>query len=243
MRKSLTVGMEPPCSFGAGRRAHPARACCSSLAKPRLTSRECARCRCALLRRLLPCPTSLRYRVTATNLPRCPGRARRCARPRKAVAQLFPRWFGFVFRLGALAAVVIVIAVLLLWRVATAEPTTPHDPLEQPVPFSHKHHVGDDGIDCRYCHSSVEQSAFAGIPPTKTCMNCHSQIWADSPTLEPVRESFRSGQSIQWTRVHNLPGFVYFDHSIHIHKGVGCSTCHGQIDKMPLTWRENTLYM
>jgi Cytochrome c7 and related cytochrome c len=113
----------------------------------------------------------------------------------------------------------------------------------QPVPFSHKHHVGDDGIDCRYCHTSVEQSAFAGIPPTKTCMNCHSQIWADSPTLEPVRESFRTGKSIEWTRVHNLPGFVYFDHSIHLHKGIGCSTCHGRVDKMPLMWRENTLYM
>lgn len=113
----------------------------------------------------------------------------------------------------------------------------------QPVPFSHKHHVGDDGIDCRYCHTSVEESSFAGVPPTKTCMNCHSQIWSDSPMLEPVRESFRTGKSIQWTRVHNLPGFVYFDHSIHIHKGVGCSTCHGRVDMMPLTWRENTLYM
>ena len=101
----------------------------------------------------------------------------------------------------------------------------------QPVPFSHKHHVGDDGIDCRYCHTSVEESSFAGIPPTKTCMNCHTQIWSDSPMLEPVRESFRTGKSIQWTRVHNLPGFVYFDHSIHMHKGVGCSTCHGRVDR------------
>jgi cytochrome c7-like protein len=113
----------------------------------------------------------------------------------------------------------------------------------QPVPFSHKHHVGDDGIDCRYCHTSVEDSSFAGIPPTKTCMNCHTQIWPDSPMLEPVRESFRTGKSIQWTRVHNLPGFVYFNHSIHVHKGIGCVTCHGRVDKMPLMWRENTLYM
>lgn len=113
----------------------------------------------------------------------------------------------------------------------------------QPVPFSHKHHVGDDGIDCRYCHNSVEISSFAGIPPTKTCMTCHSQIWADTPMLAPVRESFREDKSIQWTRVHNLPGFVYFDHSIHVHKGIGCSTCHGRVDKMPLMWRENTLYM
>jgi Cytochrome c7 and related cytochrome c len=113
----------------------------------------------------------------------------------------------------------------------------------QPVPFSHKHHVGDDGIDCRYCHTSVEDSSFAGIPSTKICMNCHSQIWADSPILEPVRESFRTGKSLEWTRVHNLPGFAYFDHSIHVHKGVGCVTCHGRVDQMPLMWRENTLYM
>ncbi len=113
----------------------------------------------------------------------------------------------------------------------------------QPVPFSHKHHVGDDGIDCRYCHTSVEDSSVAGIPPTATCMHCHSQIWADSPMLEPVRESLRTGRSIQWTRVHNLPGFVYFDHSIHVRKGIGCSTCHGRVDAMPLMWREHTLYM
>jgi hypothetical protein len=114
---------------------------------------------------------------------------------------------------------------------------------DQPVPFSHKHHVGDDGIDCRYCHTSVEKSSFAGIPPTKTCMNCHTQIWVKSPLLEPVRESYRTGRSLEWTRVHNLPGFVYFNHSIHLHKGIGCSTCHGRIDQMPLMWRENTLYM
>jgi hypothetical protein len=113
----------------------------------------------------------------------------------------------------------------------------------QPVQFSHKHHVSDDGIDCRYCHTSVEQSSFAGIPSTKICMSCHTQIWAESPILEPVRESFRTGKSIEWTRVHNLPGFAYFDHSIHVHKGVGCVTCHGRVDQMPLMWRENTLYM
>jgi hypothetical protein len=113
----------------------------------------------------------------------------------------------------------------------------------QPVQFSHKHHVSDDGIDCRYCHTSVEESSFAGIPSTKICMNCHTQIWPESPILEPVRESFRTGKSLEWTRVHNLPGFAYFDHSIHVHKGVGCVTCHGRVDQMPLMWRENTLYM
>lgn len=113
----------------------------------------------------------------------------------------------------------------------------------QPVPFSHKHHISDVGIDCRYCHTSVEESAFAGVPATQICMNCHSQIWADSAMLEPVRASARSGTSLEWTRVHNLPGFVYFDHSIHVKKGVGCATCHGRVDGMPLMRRENSLYM
>jgi len=116
-------------------------------------------------------------------------------------------------------------------------------PRIQPVPFSHKHHVADAGVDCRYCHTSVEESAFAGIPPTKTCMNCHSQLWADSPILEPVRESWRTGRSIEWVRVHNLADFVYFNHSIHVRKGVGCVTCHGRVDQMPLMWKVNTLYM
>jgi hypothetical protein len=116
-------------------------------------------------------------------------------------------------------------------------------PQDQSVPFSHKHHVSDAGIDCRYCHTSVETSSFAGIPPTETCMSCHSQIWADSPMLEPVRASFRTGQSLQWTRVHDLPDFVYFNHSIHINKGIGCVTCHGRVDQMPLMWRANTLHM
>ncbi len=114
---------------------------------------------------------------------------------------------------------------------------------EQPVPFSHEHHVAGLGIDCRYCHSTVEVSSFAEIPPTKTCMSCHSQIWADSPFLEPVRASFRNNLPLQWTRVHDLPDFVYFNHSIHINKGVGCSTCHGRVDRMPLTSRTQTLYM
>lgn len=114
---------------------------------------------------------------------------------------------------------------------------------EQPVPFSHKHHVGGIGIDCRYCHTSVEDSSFAGVPATETCMSCHSQIWADSPMLEAVRASFRNNESIAWTRVHDLPGFVYFNHSIHVKKGFGCDTCHGPVDQMPLMWNVNTLHM
>ncbi|HWW93830.1 MAG TPA: cytochrome c3 family protein [Vicinamibacteria bacterium] len=114
---------------------------------------------------------------------------------------------------------------------------------EQPVPFSHAHHVGGIGIECRYCHTSVDRSAVAGIPPTKTCMNCHSQIWSQSPTLEPVRASFRTDSSLEWTRVHDLPDFVYFNHSAHVNKGIGCSTCHGRVDRMPLTWQEHSLQM
>jgi hypothetical protein len=114
---------------------------------------------------------------------------------------------------------------------------------EQPVPFSHEHHVGGLGIDCRYCHTSVETAAFAGIPPTATCMNCHSQIWSASDVLKPVRDSFQIGTPIRWTRVHNLPDFVYFNHAIHVKKGVGCSTCHGPVDRMPLMRQERSLQM
>lgn len=116
-------------------------------------------------------------------------------------------------------------------------------PRDQPVMFTHKHHVSGVGMDCRYCHNSVEVSSSAGIPSTEVCMGCHSQIWSEAPILEPVRESWRSGRSIQWNRVHDLPGYVYFNHSIHVTKGMGCQTCHGQVDKMPMVWKENTLLM
>jgi hypothetical protein len=115
--------------------------------------------------------------------------------------------------------------------------------LDQPVPFSHQHHAGGMGIDCRYCHTSVEESAFAGIPPTATCMNCHTHLFKDAPTLEPVRESYRTGRSIRWARVHNLADFAYFDHSIHVAKGVACVTCHGRVDRMALIWKTASLQM
>ncbi|NJM52299.1 MAG: cytochrome c3 family protein [Blastocatellia bacterium] len=114
---------------------------------------------------------------------------------------------------------------------------------QQPVQFSHKHHTGDDGIDCRYCHTSVETADSAGMPPTQTCMNCHSQIWSDSPYLEPVRASYRENKPIEWVRVHDLPEYVYFNHSIHVNKGVGCSTCHGDIANMASVYQQNTLQM
>ena len=116
-------------------------------------------------------------------------------------------------------------------------------PFHQPVPFSHKHHVVGLGIDCRYCHTSVETSAFAGMPSTDTCMTCHSQLWTEAPLLAPVRASLATNTPLRWNRVHDLPDFAYFNHSIHVAKGVGCSTCHGQVDQMPLTWKTQTLYM
>lgn len=115
--------------------------------------------------------------------------------------------------------------------------------LQQPVPFSHDHHVAEVGIDCRYCHTAVEKSASAGIPPTATCMNCHNQIWAQAPLLEPVRASFRDNKSLEWSKLNDLPDFVYFNHSIHVAKGVACITCHGPVNRMPLMYQWATLQM
>jgi hypothetical protein len=113
----------------------------------------------------------------------------------------------------------------------------------QPVQFSHDHHVGGLGIDCRYCHSTVETSAFAGMPATATCMGCHQIIWADSPELFPVRESFRTGVPIAWTRVYDLPDFTYFNHAIHVQKGIGCASCHGEVDRIELMYQATSLKM
>jgi hypothetical protein len=116
-------------------------------------------------------------------------------------------------------------------------------PPAQPVPFSHKHHVGGLGLDCRYCHTGVETSPVAGVPPTETCMTCHSQLWTNAQMLAPVRESLAKQTPLRWQKVHNLPGYVYFDHSIHVAKGVGCTTCHGQVDQMPLIHQTAPLTM
>jgi hypothetical protein len=144
--------------------------------------------------------------------------------------------YGFVFVLAAVG-----------WALAqfqrSAWFTRMGEAQEQPVPFSHQHHVGGLGIDCRYCHTSVENSGFAGVPPTKTCMNCHSMLWTNSPMLEPVRDSYRTGKSLVWTRVNDLPDYVYFEHDVHIAKGVGCETCHGPVDRMPLMFAAHSLQM
>ncbi len=159
--------------------------------------------------------------------------------------QIFHRTTNTLSRLSLFSAVFLVASlfVLLAGIQRSSYVTQANVVREQPVQFSHKHHAADDGMDCRYCHTSVEESAFAGIPPTKTCMNCHTQIWAESAYLEPVRESFRTGKPLEWTRVHNLPDFVYFNHSIHVNKGVGCASCHGPVDQMPLMRQVATLQM
>jgi len=159
--------------------------------------------------------------------------------------QIFHRSTNTISRvsLGGVVASLALVAAVGGGLVGSTYLTDVRVPQEQPVPFSHAHHVGGLGIDCRYCHTTVETSSFAGMPPTETCMNCHKQIWSGAPMLEPVRASFRTGQPLRWNRVYDLPGFVYFDHSIHVHKGVGCVTCHGRVDEMPLLWRANTLHM
>jgi hypothetical protein len=161
------------------------------------------------------------------------------------MAQIFHPSFNTLSKVSIFGAVFFLGAAVWGWDTLLRSPYTTQVNVAraQPVPFSHKHHVGGLGIDCRFCHTSVEESGFAGIPPTKTCMGCHSLVWKDTPMLEPVRESYRSDLSIAWTRVHDLPDFAYFDHSIHVAKGIGCTSCHGQVDEMPLTWRSETLNM
>jgi hypothetical protein len=161
------------------------------------------------------------------------------------MSQIFHRSANTISRVSIFGAVFLVAGLLALAAQVNRSPwvTDARVARQQPIQFSHERHVAGNGIDCRYCHTSVEDSRFAGIPPTKTCMNCHAEIFANSPFLEPVRASFTTGRPLQWTRVHDLPDFVYFDHSIHVSKGVGCTTCHGQVDRMPLMWQEQSLQM
>ena len=161
------------------------------------------------------------------------------------MAQLFHRSTNFISRVSLFGAILIaglgLVAILGFAR--SPYLTNQRVVRSQPIQFSHKHHVGDDGIDCRYCHTGVETSAYAGIPPTKTCMNCHSVLFNNAGYLEPIRQSYRSDESIQWVKVHRLADYVYFNHSIHVNKGVGCSSCHGQINQMPLVFQASPLNM
>lgn len=161
------------------------------------------------------------------------------------MSQIFPKSANAAARSSLFGVLTLVL--FLGWVIFTlmrsSWVTRQNEFVEQPIQFSHAHHVGGIGLDCRYCHTSVENSSFAGIPPTKTCMNCHSQIWANAPMLEPVRASFRDNTPLTWIRVNDLPDFVYFNHQIHVKQGVGCETCHGPVDTMALTYQATSMLM
>ena len=161
------------------------------------------------------------------------------------MAQVFDRSSNALARFSLVLTGLIVIALGVALNYLQRSPwvTRQGQRADQPVPFSHKHHVEGLGLQCQYCHTSVEKSSYAGIPPTKTCMNCHSQIWTNAQLLEPVRNSWATGESIQWIRVHDLPDYVYFNHEIHVNKGSGCASCHGRVDQMPIMYEQNSLQM
>jgi hypothetical protein len=161
------------------------------------------------------------------------------------MAQVFDRSSNALARASLVLTGLIVIALGVALNQLQRSPwvTKQGQRPDQPIPFSHKHHVEGLGLQCQYCHTQVEKAAYAGIPPTKTCINCHAQIWTNADYLEPVRQSWATGASIQWIRVHDLPDFVYFNHDIHVNKGIGCASCHGRVDEMPLMYQQNTLQM
>jgi hypothetical protein len=150
------------------------------------------------------------------------------------MSALFPPWSDTLFRicLVTAAAGVLAIPVSMMLAVRTPYATKQDDPVSQPVAFDHRHHVRDDGIDCLYCHYEAERSKYAAVPPTAVCMNCHSQVWEQAQRLAPVRDSWFKDEPLRWQRVHQLPEFVYFDHSAHVSHGVGCVECHGRVDLM-----------
>ena len=159
--------------------------------------------------------------------------------------QIFRRSANTLSKLS-LAGLLIVVGSLIFTAILVGRSsyvTRAQEFVEQPVQFSHLHHVKNDGIDCRYCHTSVETSAFAGIPPTKTCMNCHSQIWSQAPILEPVRSSFREDRPMRWIRVHDLPDFVFVSHRSHLRVRTDCRDCHGPVERRDALWQEKEISM
>lgn len=160
------------------------------------------------------------------------------------MAQIFSRRAGLLFKASAIAVLLSAVVLGFVWRAAVSDPHWVGQPVTQPIAFSHKHHVGDVGLDCRYCHTGVETGAVAKLPTLATCMTCHSQLYRDAPMLAPLRKAWTDADApLAWQRVHDLPDFVYFDHSVHVAGGVGCSSCHGRVDRMPLTWRTASLKM
>lgn len=160
-------------------------------------------------------------------------------------AQVFRERANTVARLSLVGGAILVLGGGFALAAFTRSPanTKVGVPKDEPVPFSHKHHAWELGIDCRYCHTTVEKSPYPGMPASETCMSCHSQIWTNSPLLEPVRQSYETGTPIHWTRVNPLPEFVYFNHSIHVARGVNCNTCHGPVQEMQITWKGNSFQM
>ena len=159
--------------------------------------------------------------------------------------RLYPPWSNLVYRLALvllLAAAASLVIVPMLY-VRTPYNTSQFQPWAQPVEFDHRHHVRDDAIDCLYCHEDAERSPYAGVPAAERCLGCHDQIWNDSSLIAPLRDSVATGQPIRWQRVHSLPDFVYFDHSIHVNKGIGCVTCHGRVDQMAAVYQVHRLSM
>lgn len=162
------------------------------------------------------------------------------------MAQLFPASANIWARASIISLVVgVATLATLAYTLAnySSYVTRQREARHQPISFSHRHHVESMGIECRYCHFHVEESKFAGIPPTHTCMTCHSQIWSESDYLKQVRDSYEKNEPIEWVRVHDLPDFVYFNHAIHVKKGVGCYSCHGRVDEMAAVYQEKALYM
>jgi hypothetical protein len=165
-------------------------------------------------------------------------------RDRDDTSLVFPKWLDRLRPVvGGALLVVPVLAVAIVYYGGSPKTTDVGYRPEQPVPYSHALHAGELGIDCVYCHTTVEQSARGALPPTQTCMNCHTAIYPDSPLLLPVRESHATGMPVAWVRVHDLPDYVYFDHSAHVSRGVGCVECHGRVDRMEVVHQEHTLSM
>lgn len=161
------------------------------------------------------------------------------------MAALFPEWSNTALRLGLVAIAVLALAVIVgpMLYMRTPYNTSQFEPVAQPVAFDHRHHAADDQIACLYCHRGAEISAIAGIPATSVCMGCHAQIWNNSPLLEPVRQSYFSGRPIPWRRVYDLPDFVYFNHAIHVRRGIECARCHGPVETMAQVYRVAPLTM
>lgn len=157
---------------------------------------------------------------------------------------VFPRWANKTVHVaGAVSGIAQLYLIALVWYGASPKTTDVGYAPEQPVPYSHALHAGELGLDCRYCHTTVESGAMAALPPTETCMNCHARVKTNSPKLEPLRESWAKGTAVEWLKVHDLPDYVYFNHSAHVRRGVGCASCHGRIDQMPVVYQHETLSM